>query len=223
MSASFTDRNGRNSSRSVELVLDDTPPGSITMNLPSEHVKGQMLKVAAKVVDKETTPIKQVVFFVGPPPGPDGKRAADPLKVEGVRDPSAADRWTAELPIPADAKGILQVGVVATNEVGLDGTEAKNIKLVDAPAPAGDLQVTVLRGNRPQQGVEVKLKDAEGKEKGVATTKEKGIAKFEKLPPGVYTISAAKADSGSGSKGEVTGKVEIGKVTEVTLTLKRGQ
>jgi hypothetical protein len=188
------------------------------VDLPDTQVKGQPLRVAASVQDKETG-IKRVVFFVGPPPGPDGKRAAEPVKVEGVKQ---ANLWTAELPLPAEAKGLMQVGLVATNEVGLEVTETKNIKLVDAPPPAGNLHVKVLRGDRPQEGLLVKLKDAEGKEKSAEVTDAKGIAKFSKLPPGVYGVSANKPDSGTGSKGDAIGKVEVDKTTEVNINLRRG-
>nr|HMP18640.1 carboxypeptidase-like regulatory domain-containing protein [Gemmatales bacterium] len=154
--------------------------------------------------------------------GPDGKRPADPVQVEGVRLPDSTTLWAAELPLPAESKGVLQVGFTATNEVGLQVTETKNIKLVDAPPPAGNLHVKVLRGSLPQIGLLVKLKDAEGKDKAVATTNNKGIAEFKQLPPGLYSVSAAKADSGVGSKAETAGKVEVDKTTEVKLELRRG-
>ncbi len=223
LTAEFRDRNNDDVKKTTALVLDDTAPHRIVMDLSAEHIKGQPIKVSAMIADKESTPIKKVVFFVGPPPGPDGKRPADPVKVEGVRDNNVPDTWVAELPLAPEAKGVLQVGVVATNEVGLDGTETKNIKLVDAPAPAGNLHVKVLRGSRAQPDMEVKLLDAEGKEKSLGKSNDKGIVKFEKLAPGLYKVVAAKADSSSGSKGEVVGKVEVDKTTEVTLTLKRGQ
>jgi hypothetical protein len=217
--AEMEDRNGRLVSQTSTLVLDDTVPNLIRIvDLPDIQVKGQPLKVAASVFDKETG-IKRVIFFVGPPPGPDGKRAAEPVKVEGVKQ---ANLWTAELPLPTDAKGMMQVGLVATNEVGLEVTETKNIKLVDAPPPAGNLHVKVLRGDRPQEGLLVKLKDAEGKEKGAEVTDAKGLAKFSKLPPGVYTASTNKPDSGVGSKGDATGKVEVDLTTNVTINLRRG-
>ncbi len=209
-------------SSSATLVLDDTVPHSVRIiDLPDTQVKGQPMKLFASVLDKETA-IKKVVFFVGPSPGPDGKRPADPIKVEGFKTKEGSDVWSAEITLPPEAKGIMQVGLTATNDVGLEVTETKNIKLVDAPPPAGNLHVKVLRGNRPQAGISVKLKDGEGKEKAVAVSNDKGIAEFNKLPPGVYSVAASKPDSGVGSKAEAAGKVEVEKTTEVNLNLRRG-
>lgn len=209
-------------SSSATLVLDDTVPHSVRIiDLPDTQVKGQPMKLFASVLDKETA-IKKVIFFVGPPPGPDGKRPADPIKVEGFRTREGSDVWSAEITLPPEAKGIMQVGLTATNDVGLEVTETKNIKLVDAPPPAGNLHVKVLRGNRPQVGVSVKLKDGEGKEKATGVSNAKGVVEFNALPPGVYSVSAAKPDSGVGSKAEAAGKVEVEKTTEVNLNLRRG-
>ncbi|MFO0812371.1 MAG: carboxypeptidase-like regulatory domain-containing protein [Gemmatales bacterium] len=221
LTAEMEDRNQKTVTHTALLVLDDTVPHLIKiLDLPDTQVKGQPFKVSASVQDKETG-IKRVVFFIGPPPGPDGKRASEPIKVEGTLV-KQANVWTAELPLPADAKGLMQVGLVATNDVGLEVTETKNIKLVDAPPPAGNLHVKVLRGSRPQEGITVKLKDAEGKEKSVAVTDAKGIARFNQLPPGSYGVAADKPDSGAGSKGIALGKVEVNATTEVTITLRRG-
>jgi hypothetical protein len=221
VSASFKNGATASDDKSVVLTLDDTAPNRIEILMEDVHVKGLPLKVDALVADKET-PIKRVIFFVGPPPGPDGKRPADPIKVEGVQDKAKPALWHGELPLAPEAKGVLQVGVTATNEVGLEATEVKTIKLVDAPLPAGDISVTVMRGDRPQPGVIVGLKDAENKEKSVGTTDDKGIVKFEKLPPGLYLVATAKPDSSSGTKAAAPAKVEAGKTTEVTLPLKRG-
>jgi hypothetical protein len=224
-------RSDQGADKKVALLLDDTSPNRISLQLPDEHVKGDPLRVVASISDRERTPITRVVFFIGLPPGPDGKRAADPVKVEGLRDPADPERWVADLPLAPDAKGVLQVGATATNEVGLDSTDTKNIRLLEPPAPAGTIVVTVLRGGRPQPGVNVLLRDSEGKDKGVLTTAVKadkdkkvvvGQVVFDKLPPGLYGIGAAKADSSSGSKAAVPVKVEAGKTVEINLELKRG-
>jgi hypothetical protein len=221
VSADYKNGAAASDSKSVVLALDDTAPNRIEILLEDVQVKGLPLRVDAMVADKET-PIKRVIFFVGPPPGPDGKRAAEPIKVEGIQDKAKPALWHGELPLAPEAKGVMQVGVTAINEVGLEATEVKTIKLVDAPLPAGDIVVKVMRGDRPQPGVTVGLKDAENKEKSVGTTDDKGIVKFEKLPPGLYVIATAKPDSSSGTKAVAPAKVEAGKTTEVTLPLKRG-
>jgi hypothetical protein len=208
--------------QSVRLNLDDTPARSISFQLHDEHVKGTALQVAAMVMDSELTPIRRVIFTLGPPPGPDGKRAAEPIKVEGLRDPDKVDLWHAAIPLPPEVKGVLEVGAVATNQVGLESTEVKLIKLVDPPPVGGTLVVTVLRGGRPQAKVNVLLRDAEGKEKGILATDDKGIATFKGLAPGMYSVLAAKADSSTGSRATMAAKVEPGDPVKVELNLKRG-
>ena len=65
----------------------------------------------------------------------------------------------------------------------------------------GTLELTVLRGGRPQPDTPVTLVDADGKEKGAGKTDKKGVIRFTNLPPGVYKASALKEDASYGLAG----------------------
>ncbi len=202
---------------SCYLILDDTPPESIAFGeLPAKHVKGTPLPLKASAHDPETS-IKQAIFFLGAPL-PDGK--LPDVKVEGTPIDASIGLWGAELPIP-DKKGTIEVGVMFVNETGLPALKMQKIELIDPPAPGGTIEGTVELGSRGQPKVPVSLRDAEGKEKGVAVTDDKGAFKFEGVAPGTYRLYSAKPDSGVGTKGDVPAQVVVGKTVKVTISLAR--
>jgi hypothetical protein len=199
------------------LHVDDTPPPSDDVDFdysrfPKRHVKGVPLKVWVRADDQESG-VEKVTFYLGKP-GPDGVIPKDAPSFVGVRDENPYRRalglWVGEIqlpaPAPADpkadpkappppAKGV-DVTAVAENGVGLGTPKVVRIELVDPKG--GTIQATVKRGTYPQANVEVTLRDAEGKEKGVVKTKADGIALFVNLPPGPYRLYAGKPDVSTG-------------------------
>jgi hypothetical protein len=212
------------------LVLDDTgPEGAAFVDLPTKHIKGTLLTLKAAAIEREST-ITQAVFFLGKPV--DGK--LPDVKVEGELVDPKQGLWVGQLPIP-DKKGMIEVGVQFTNETGISATKTQKIELIDPPL-AGTISGVVELGGRGQAKVVVSLRDGEGKEKGSAVTEDEndnkpdtpkdqrkvnGKFKFENVPPGTYRLVANKPDSGVGTKGSAPAQVQIGKETEVTLSLSR--
>jgi hypothetical protein len=204
------------------FIIDDTPPEEVTIGtLPKKHVRGQPLRVEVFARDPESD-IAKVVVFLGKP-GPDGK-LPDGEKIEAVKSPAGGGLWIAMVPLAADKKGEIDLSAQATNSVGMTANNVQKIVLVDPPPPptTGTIIATVELQRRPQPNVAVVMKDAEGKDKGAAKTNDKGEVKFEKVPPGVYKLSAARADASTGTKGEEGITVEAGKEHKITINLARG-
>jgi len=199
------------------LILDDTAPEGLSFGkLPEKHVKGTPLKLTAFAREPETN-VKQAVFFLGK--DADGKLPDGP-KAEGDLVDAKLGMWAGELPIP-DKKGFIEVGVQFINETGIAATKTQKIELVDPPFPGGTIDGLVVLGDLGQPKLPVLLRDAEGKEKGVAVTNDKGAFKFEGLAPGAYRLFSAKPDSGVGTKGSAGVQVIVGKTTKVTVELSR--
>ena len=207
------------------LVLDDTPPESVAFGrMPKQHIKGRPLPVLAVAYDPES-PIKGAVFFLGKL-GPDGKLAPTAVKAEGRVVPGKTrGTWvaTAELPLAPDAKGPVEVGVLFTNEVDLVTAGTQTVILIDPPPPPtlGVIEGRVELGGRGQPGLNVILRDADGKDKAAAGTDATGAFKFERVPPGLYRVVTSKPDSGVGTRGETPVTVEAGKVSKATIALTR--
>ena len=203
----------------AQIVVDDTPAeeGDILFGaFEKQHVRGTPLPVSVTASDAETTPITKVEFVLGKP-GPDGKIPPEAPKVEATL---IKDRWVAELPMPADKKGPMEVTAVVLNAVGLESTKTTRIELVDKKL-VGKIAVKVERGGRPQPDTPVLLRDAKNEEKAAGRTNAKGEYLFEELPPGFYKVASAKADAGAGSRGEVRVEVQVDKTTKATLPLTR--
>ncbi|HVK07541.1 MAG TPA: carboxypeptidase-like regulatory domain-containing protein, partial [Gemmataceae bacterium] len=105
---------------------------------------------------------------------------------------------------PAPPKAV-EVTAVAENGVGLRTPRVVRIELVDPKG--GTIAATIKRGGRPQAGVEVSLRDNEGKEKGVLKTDAKGVARFVNLPPGPYRLYAGKPDASTGLIGNTVATI----------------
>ena len=163
-----------------------------------------------------------MTFYLGKP-GPDGKIPEDAPKFEGVRQTvhgRGLNLWVGQIQLPVSAQApaapkappappgppkAVDVTAVAENGVGLTTPRVVRIELVDPKG--GTIAATIKRGGRPQTGVEVTLRDAEGKEKGVLKTNDKGVARFTNLPPGPYRLYAGKPDASTGLVGNTVATV----------------
>jgi hypothetical protein len=189
------------------LRIDDTPPRFVEFGdvEPRRLVKGNPVGVSATAEDRESD-IVRAYFFVGRPLD-DGTPPPDAPKFEAALTPAKGPfQWTAtaQIPVPADKKGDMIVGVVFVNDAGIATVRTQRIEIVDGALVAirtGTVVGRVTLGERPQPGLIVTLTDADGKVKGTATTDDAGRFRFEKVIPGNYTLASAKKDSSYGSAG----------------------
>ncbi|MFL5339032.1 MAG: carboxypeptidase regulatory-like domain-containing protein [Gemmataceae bacterium] len=206
------------------LILDDTPPDRIIIDtLPRKHMRGHPLPVRVFASDAESPIVKVAVGFARLTP--EGKLPDGVVLVDALAPPPDEDGlpWIAQLPIPADKKGgPADIVVVATNAVGLSAMKPVLVQLIDPPT-GGTITGVVRLGQfgKPQPGVTVVLKDADGKDKGGVKTNAKGAFVFEDVPPGGYKVGASMADAGPGTRGEAPVHVEAGKTTETEIQLTR--
>jgi hypothetical protein len=198
------------------LVVDSTPPEKIKFGeLPKKVVKGKGLPVTATATDPESG-ISQAVFFLGALK--DGKPPMEVVLVKGRRLADEPTVWAADLPLPPDKKGPVEITVQFTNGAGLTATETQKVELTDA-VPVGHIKGKVVEGDRPQAGVDVVLKNDKAEVKGTTKTNDKGEFSFENVMPGAYKVSSAK--KASKTKGEEAVTVEVDKTKEVTIKLLR--
>jgi hypothetical protein len=230
LDAKLVTRDNKTADTKATLILDRTAPVTGFVAGPDREERGKAVKVSAVVYDRESD-VTGVVFFLGEAPGPDGKPAAG-SKVVKARRGGMPDEWIAEVPLP-DVKGRVTIGVRATNGVGLfkDG-DAKELDVVDPPAPVkekdkekfGIIKGLIVQGGgnqvRPQPGLKVELKNAEGKVIKTVTTNDQGKFEFKDLEPGTYSVASIKPKDAN-AKGEKSTAVEAGKTAEVTVFLLR--
>jgi|GEM_PF-5722726 len=204
---------------SYYVVVDETPPPVDDIRIapfPKRLERGKPLPVFVTASDPETF-IDKVVVVVGKP-GPDGKFPPEAVVVDAIE---TALGWVAQVPLPVPPPAPppppgappvkkepvppIDITVVATNEVGLSTARVVRIELVE---PLGaTIELTVLRGGRPQPDTPVTLVDADGKEKGAGKTDKKGLIVFTNMPPGVYKATALKEDASYGLAGYVAMQV----------------
>jgi hypothetical protein len=219
----------------LRLIVDGTPPEKIAflpMPNPLKVQKGKPLTLTARVEDPESAVVK-ATFFVAKDLD-EGKMPADAIKAVGRKEVTVLpfgwveERWTADLKIPDDFRGPGVVGVTFTNGVGVTNAlpEVQRIEIVDAPPkpPLGSIEGKVEYGGRLQPGVAITLVDENGKNKGGTTTDDKGTFKIKDVPPGHYTVMAAKKDSSTGASGSAPVTVEAGdKPAKVAVELSKNR
>jgi hypothetical protein len=166
--------------------------------------------------------IKKVAFFPGRPT-PEGKLPQGAALVDAKPinplDADAEKVWAAALPVPTAAKATFDVSVQFTSMVELTSTETITIQLVDAPVEAS-IQGTVTAAGRPQPGVSVLLRGADGKALDTTDTDKEGKYSFRKVPPGSYRVVATK--TADFTRGEAAVQLTAGETKKgIDLSLKR--
>jgi hypothetical protein len=169
--------------------------------------RGGTLKLKATGRDPKTD-IAKVVFFLGKPK--EGKLPPD--TVAGVRTKDK-DIWTADVEIPPDKTGVLDLGVQFTNTAGLDAIALDKVTVVEPKPRGASIKGEVMENGRPQREQLVVLFDLKGmKVKEVKTDKD---AKFEfkDVAPGEYLIKVEK--TGAMTKAEKPVKLAAGEQVEL--------
>ena len=207
------------------LTVDGTPPERITfLPIDRQLEKGKPLVVSASVNDPDTDVTKATFFLCKQLE--DGKMPADAVKAVGSQSAKNPQVWTGNLMVPADFRGEALVGVVFANQAGLatDPPKVQKVEIVDAKPPTGVIKGIVTFGDRPQPGVAISLRDADGKEKAATITKEqgkdgKGMGTFTlSVPAGNYTVVALKKDSSTGAMGTAAVQVTADNTAEKPAT-----
>lgn len=218
--ARLLDRDGNELGTAVlPLTVQDKAPEQVRfVHLPKQARPGTVLTVQATGNDRASG-IGKVLFFLGKPV--EDKVPKDAAAVAGEK--GDGNLWSAQLPLPADKKGFIDVSVQLVNAAGLSRFATASLELVDRIAAApGTIHGKVMEGALPQAGIRVALqdeKDEKGKAIRNATTKADGSFVFDKVAPGKYKLSAAKESTER--KAESTVTVTADKTMTVTMELYR--
>jgi hypothetical protein len=202
----------------VRVRFDATPPVEVALTSPAKLPREATIPVKAVGADPDSG-IAEVHFFAGKPPS-EGKPLPDGA-VKGVPPAPGQKEWSAKLPVTAGQRGPVEISVLFVNGAGLSTAASQVVDLTDPPPPAmtGEIAGTVMEGERLQPNLPVVLFDDKGMQKAQTQTDANGRFRFEKLAPGSYRVSAAKA--ASQTKGEAKATVEAGKTKEVMIELFR--
>jgi hypothetical protein len=203
------------------VVFDDQVPDRVAfVELPKQAQLGKPLVVQATGQDK-TVGLASVTFFVGAP-SDDRKISPAAAKAAGELVPGKEDIWFAQLPMPADKKGTVEIGVQFTNRVGLSAFAKGTVELVDFDpvknAP-GSIQGNVVEGDISQPGLLVVLFDAKGNKLVEKKAGPDGSFLFENLPPGKYVVVSEKPAAGQRRRAIRNITLEPGQSAKVRLEL----
>ncbi len=200
------------------LALDDGPPRwAKFVDLPSKVKKGTILRASA-IGDEPETGIAQVRFFVGRPPK-EGPLPPTVVTVEARRDPQTS-KWKADLSLPSDKAGAVDLGVQFTSGAGLIRYATAAVELTETdPIPLGSIGVRVVEGPLPQPGLVVALSDSKNEKRGEGKTDRDGRFTFKDIPAGIYLIAVIRSDSGTSGRKQV--EVKIGENVEIEVELFR--
>ncbi len=235
--AIFVNGVGLAGSGEAEIKVDYTPPEITVLRFnPAKeplaaYKPGDTVRLYASAFDEESgiDLSRPVQFFIGDPPGLDGKPVQTTLvwkDAEGVISDLKTSKghpyWAADLTLPKDIKKEteLKVGVWFVNGVGLAGSRVATIKL-DKDFTTATLKVKVVQGSdRLQPGVKVWLLDQFGKVADEGKTDDCGVVTFVKVLPGTYTVWAVK-DADQNAHDFKTVVARGGDETDVSLSIKR--
>jgi hypothetical protein len=193
--ARLLDAQGKEIAKAIQKVTIDGNPPTLAriLGMPAKIKRGSPIKLHAEGSDPESG-IAQVVFFVGQPK--DDKIPANLPTIAAAPLDREKTTWTASIQLPEDKKGPTLVSVQFTNGVGLVRYATATVELTDSdPVGLGSIRGKVFEGPRLQPGLEVILRDNNGKEKTRTRTQANGTFLFEDLAPGSYVIFCVKPDS----------------------------
>jgi hypothetical protein len=176
------------------VVFDDSPPEALEFEAPPKAgYKGRDLRVFAKAKDSESG-IAEVYFLAGKP-GEGGKMPPGAVKVPGelVEDTNLYGAW---FNISPDAKGPVEVTVVAVNRVGLASTRTLTIPRLDPPPDTASIAGRVFEMDTPVDNLAVVLLDDKGQELAMERTAGGGKFLFTGIEPGSYALFARKEANG---------------------------
>jgi len=183
-------------------------------------------KINIEVKAQCPTEITDVMVYAGEavPLGADKLPDATKLTRAALRDAV----WSSSLEVP-EKKGSYKLFVIARNGVGLDSTEQRDLKVVEAAPVAekdksGSIKGTVVEGaeERTQREVPVTLEDTNKKVIKSTKTDEKGVFEFKDVPAGSYTVHCKRGTGLATVKAKADVSVENGKETVLKpLPLKR--
>src|SRR5205807_226029 len=124
--------------------------------------------------------IKEVRFFLGKPAA-GNKVPENVASVLGERSPANGDVWQANLPLPADKKGPVEVSVLFVNNAGLVTAATERTELDEndpnLTKPA-TIKGTLRQGALAQGGMKVVLTDEKGAARAEQMTKADGTFEF---------------------------------------------
>jgi hypothetical protein len=182
-------------SESREIVLDGSAPriDRIELNPPGEVTIGKELIVSVWATDGELSGVGKVEVALDV--AGIGKFAKVPPPMPAKLEPSG--RWTVKLPTAVES-GSYRVLVRATDKVGneseyssvvvraLTADEALALRATRTNRVSG----TVLYGEQPVPGIEIKLAAEKGAKIPPVVTDERGNFTFPTVPPGEYKLTA---------------------------------
>jgi hypothetical protein len=219
----------------VPLVEKPREPALLLpLPLGKTRIRGTTLELIGRAEDPESG-VAAVLFFLGAPPGPDGKPPPGGKVVVGElvfrpqsekeEGPPEAIGFGATFDLP-DVVGPVVVGVRFINGAGLAAPDVTvELLLVDPPPPplTGAIEGRVIQGStpeRPQPGLDVLLLSPAGQVVKTTQTDAAGLFRFDELLPGPYVVFTAKP-ADLGARGTLPATVEAGEVTAVTVELRR--
>jgi hypothetical protein len=179
------------------ITLLNAPPDSDSLTLAvdpkTKPIRGKMVKLIATA--KPGSAVEEVIFFPGRAKD-DGSIPPDTPKVPGKLEVKKdVSEWTAEMKIPADAKGPMIVSARFVNAANLAAVREKEIEVGDPEGKKRSIAGVVMEGDRAQKKLDVYLRDATGKVLDKATTGDDGKFAFPDVKPGTYRLYVAKTAS----------------------------
>ena len=206
----------------MDLLLDDVPPETPQLVVPSEIGPSPTRLPAKAIVTPPVSDIRQVAFLLNAgAKGDFAKAEAENKTIPGKASLSEPDAWEASLPVPPGATGTVVVSVKVTSGVGLSALAHEEVSIREpapeppaadakpAPPKPGAIEGVVTENDIKQPGLDVILYDPKAKAKEdviKATTKTApdGSYSFPKVEPGKYTLFCIKQATNRRAQPEVT-------------------
>jgi hypothetical protein len=183
---------------SVDIVFDGASPQFEVRADRWEAVQGEPIQITVQVSADELSGVKQMVFGLDLDKSGKLEDAEQPKK---VLQAGVDSFWHHTVETKELQPGIYQLRVIAVDRAGNEPTEKMNYLTVKAPPPKPVMPeeekdkpktstiegIVVLNNGDPLRGIKVTLKGPNDE----VTTGPGGTFKFEKVPPGAYTLEAA--------------------------------